>query len=131
MVALAIDYGSKRVGVAVSHDGQRPVRMAALPNNEDLIPTLRRVVEQLGAAAVVVGLPRNLDGDDTAQTVVVRRFASDLEASLGIKPVLQDEADTSNLARERLVREGVKEPDIKSELDSEAAAIILEDYLAG
>ena len=130
MVALAIDYGAKRVGVAVSHDGERPVRMAALPNGDDLVPTLRRVAEQLGVTDLVLGLPRSLDGDDTAQTKVVRRFADELEAALKLKPTLQDEADTTNLARERLTAEGINGNDVKLQLDSEAAVIILEDYLA-
>ncbi len=129
MAVIGIDYGSKRIGVAVSLDGERPQRRAILTNDEGLNKALRAAVIEIGANTLVVGLPRNLDGEDTAQTALVRKFALELESSLGIDVVLQDEADTSNLARERLEHQGMRGDELSAALDSEAAVIILEDYL--
>ena len=78
--------------------------------------------------AIVVGLPRGLDGQDTLQTTVVRRFCDDvLWRRLHIEPIFQDEAGTSGVAQDRLRQSG-KAYD-KAAIDAEAAAIILQDYL--
>ncbi len=129
MALLGIDYGTKRVGVALA-DGGRPRPLPAVPGGEDAIGTIGALVARYNASTVVVGLPRNLDGDDTPQTALTRKFAAKLQALLGTVPVvLQDEADTSNAAQERLRSRGVHARDIPAQLDSEAATIILEDYL--
>lgn len=79
-------------------------------------------------AAVVVGLPRGLDGQDTTQTLAVRRFSDDLLwRRLHIEPVFQDEAGTSSVAEDRLKASG--KTYAKGAIDAEAAAIILQDYL--
>jgi putative Holliday junction resolvase len=78
--------------------------------------------------AVVVGLPRSLDGRDTPQTLAVRRFCDDvLWRKLHIDPVYQDEAGTSSVAEDRLKAAG--RPYQKGDIDAGAAAIILQDYL--
>jgi len=78
--------------------------------------------------AIVVGLPRSLDGSDTPQTLAVRRFCDDvLWRKLRIEPVFQDEAGTSSLAEDRLKEAG--KPYTKADIDAEAAALILQDYL--
>jgi putative Holliday junction resolvase len=78
--------------------------------------------------AVVVGLPRSLDGNDTPQTLAVRRFTDDiLGARLGLDPVFQDEAGTSGIAEEQLKESG--KPYDKGDIDAAAAVIILQDYL--
>ena len=78
--------------------------------------------------AVVVGLPRGLDGHDTAQTLAVRRFTDDtIWRKLHIEAVFQDEAGTSSVAEDRLKEAG--KPYAKADIDAEAATIILQDYL--
>ncbi len=78
--------------------------------------------------AVVVGLPRSLDGHDTPQTLAVRRFCDDvLWNKLRIEPVYQDEAGTSSLAEDRLKDSG--KAYAKGDIDAGAATIILQDYL--
>lgn len=78
--------------------------------------------------AIVVGLPRGLDGQDTPQTLAVRRFCDDLLwRRLHIDPVYQDEAGTSGAAEDRLKASG--KTYAKGAIDAEAAAIILQDYL--
>src|SRR5690606_21043091 len=77
---------------------------------------------------LVIGLPRDMKGSETAQTTKVREFASELTGRLNIPVVLQDEAVTSVDAEARLKARG--KPYDKADIDAEAAAIILQDFLA-
>jgi len=122
---LGIDFGAKRIGLAVADDAARMASPLATVG----IHQLGDVIEREGPfAAVVVGLPRNLDGQETAQTLVVRRYADDvLWKQFRIEAEFQDEAGTSAVAEERLKESGRKYD--KPDIDAEAAAIILQDYL--
>lgn len=82
--------------------------------------------EQL-ATVLVVGLPRSLEGNDTAQTAETRAFARRLENTLELPVYLQDEALTSQKAEEELRARGV--PYNKAEVDALAATYILSDFL--
>lgn len=128
MVYLSIDYGSKRIGLALGEDESKLAQPLVTLDATDLnlLGRLVKLIRQHNVNELVVGLPRNLDGEETAQTAVVRKFAKKL-ASLGFPIHLQDEAGTSELARERI---GKKLKD-KSQIDAEAAAIILQDFLDG
>lgn len=121
---LGIDYGAKRVGLAVGEDvGKLATPLTTIAPHE-----LLTTIEKEGPfAAIVVGLPRNLDGADTPQTLAVRRFTDDKLSSLGVEIVFQDEAATSSVAEERLRESGKKYA--KEQIDAEAASIILQDYL--
>lgn len=129
MVILGVDYGEKRVGLAIATPDSSPERLAVIPGGSEALNGVTEAVLTHQASTVVVGLPRNLDGNDTAQTKLVREFATRLEAELdGIPVVLQDEADTSNIARKRLKGQNMSDKEIKQWLDAEAAAVILEDF---
>ncbi len=128
MSLLGIDYGSQRVGLAVDDNG-RAVRWKTVSNDEILLDMLTTFINERAVTTVVVGLPRNLDGDDTRQTQLVREFAESLAArNPRVTVELQDEADTSNIARQRLTL-SFSEKEIEKLVDAEAAAIILEDYM--
>lgn len=129
MAILGIDYGQKRVGLALAADGGRPHRLEVVEGGAGLERRLKDIATRNGVQLVVVGLPRNLDGDDTSWTHEVRQFAAGLEKSLGLQVALQDEADTTNVARTRLEEERVKESELPKLVDAEAAVVILEDYL--
>lgn len=127
---LGVDYGTKRVGVALAEAGQAPRRLVTMANDADLATALGELLAAHKAQVVVVGLPRNLDGDETPQTALTRQFAAELRhRHPAVTVVLQDEAMTSELARQRLEAEGVVAKNIAGLLDQEAAAIITEDYL--
>ena len=89
---------------------------------------LPKIIEQDGPfETLVIGLPRSLDGRETSQSLAVRRYADDELSKLGLEIVFQDEAGTSSVAEDRLIESGKK---YKAEdIDAEAAAIILQDYL--
>lgn len=131
MITLAIDYGEKRIGLATAgRESGRSQRLKVLANTADLFEDIEDVIKRQEVEVVVVGLPRNLDGDDTAQTKVVREFSAALQQRCpAVRVELQDEAMTSEVAKERLEREGLQGEELKRWLDAEAAAVILEDYL--
>jgi putative Holliday junction resolvase len=125
---LAIDYGSKRVGVAVAHVVARmPRPLTTLRNNETLLNDIRKLVDQEGAALVVVGLARGMDGGYTAQTTATEAFATKLRHVLTIPVELTDETLTSVDAEQALGSRMYA----KGEVDALAASLILERYLAG
>ncbi len=141
MRILGVDFGRRRIGLALSDDTgtlARPWRVvaaAATPAGSadqlaDLITATRaRPDEEIDVGAIVVGLPRRLNGDDTHQTEPAREFARRLTEKTGLSVLLQDERLTSREAESRLAE---REPDWrqrKKRLDAAAAAIILQDYL--
>ena len=127
---LGIDYGQKRIGLATANSAVRlavPQEWIEAKNESDALAQTIRLIIGDGYETVVVGLPRGLDGQETEQTRTVREFAEKLGEQTEVTIVLQDEADTSNAARERIKSSG-KKP-VPGELDSVAAALILQDYL--
>jgi putative Holliday junction resolvase len=141
MRILGVDFGRRRLGLALSDDSAtlaRPWRVvsAGVTPAETARAIASIITEcrsqrdaEIDIGAVVVGLPRRLNGDDTDQTQPARDFASHLATLTGLDVRLQDERLTSREAESRLA---LREPDWrkrKSRLDAAAAAIILQDYL--
>jgi len=124
---LALDYGAKRVGVAVAHTIARlPRPLTTLPNNETLLQDVRRLIAQEHAVQVLVGLPRGMDGGYTAQTETAEAFAKDLQSVADVPVVLADETLTSVDAETMLAGRSYQ----KGDVDALAAMVILERYLA-
>ncbi|HSX41687.1 MAG TPA: Holliday junction resolvase RuvX [Candidatus Saccharimonadales bacterium] len=121
---LGIDYGSKRIGLAIGDLSTRLAQPLATIGPENLILNILDIINSNQIGKVVIGLPRNLEGEDTAQTVIVRNFAQDLADRARVEIMLQDEAGTSAVARERLGKNPAT-----GDIDKIAAAIILQDYL--
>lgn len=127
MNLLGIDFGSKRVGLAVgSSESKLASPLDTLDNNPSLITRLRDIAAKENIGKIVVGLPRGLDGQSTTQTHVVSEFVKALQTQLQLPVTTIDEAVTSEMARERLGKDAPK-----SDIDKEAATIILQDYLDG
>ncbi len=126
MVYLGIDYGSKRIGLALGNSETRIAQpLVTLDATAgDYWNRLSRLIRQHNVSELVVGLPRGLDGGETDQTKAARLFAGEL-AAFKLPIHLQDEAGTSELAKERIG----KKLAFKAQIDAEAAAIILEDFL--
>lgn len=120
---IGIDYGSARVGLATGNSESK----LATPLKTVAPDQVAAVVAELVPDVIVVGLPRSLDGRETPQTLAVRRYADDVLEELGAELVFQDEAGTSGVAEERLKESGRKYA--RGDIDAEAAAIILQDYL--
>ena len=138
MRVLGIDYGARRVGLALSDATATlasPWRMLQRPPSE--AATLRLLIAEIvslenaedGLEAVVVGWPRRLDGSPTDQTPIVQAFVQALKARIGVPVILQDERLSSTEAEARLARRERDWRKRKQQLDAAAAAVILQDYL--
>lgn len=123
---LALDIGERKIGVARANTIARIAEpLLTLPNNNDFVVALQHLIKEHNADILVVGLPRGLDGQETAQTSYVREFAA---KNLNFVPIkYQDEALTSVNATQML--ESRKRPYNKKDVDALAATLILEDYL--
>lgn len=125
---LALDVGERRIGVArASLDAPFPGPLTTLDNPETFAEDIVTLAARERAAALVVGLPRSLAGNDTAQTARVREFVRGLERQLGIPVYWTDEALTSAKAEAELRSRG--KPYRKGDIDALAATYILEDYI--
>jgi putative Holliday junction resolvase len=131
-VVIGLDIGDARIGVAI---GDRDVRIASpllmLPNNQTVVSEIAKIVQENQAETVVVGLPRDADGRETAQSKISRDFAKKLSAAVPVPVVFEDESLTS-IEAERDLRalKGFKEQMLRDgTLDAAAAALILTDYL--
>jgi len=124
---LGLDVGDVRIGIAVGNTVTRlPSPLTTLPNNAETLNHLRQLIQQHHVEVLVVGLPRNLSGNDTTQTVKSRNFAKKLHQELNLPVYLNDEALSSKRAEAELLRRG--KPFKPEEIDSLAATLILEDY---
>ena len=127
---LALDVGGQRIGVAYASGIARLARpLKTISNDVSVWSELAALVKSEQIGTVVVGLPRNLSGEDTEQTRVARDFAVQLVQQMQVEVVLQDEALTSVKAESELKRRG--KAFSKGEVDALAATYILEDYLGG
>lgn len=131
----AFDVGEKRIGVAFSD----PFGDYAVPSDTYFrtgdfrrdVRSLCAIAEARGVRTVVVGLPLNEDGTESVQSEKTRRFAAAL-GEAGLNVILEDERYTTRAARSDLLEMGVsaKKDKRKKQVDSIAAAYILESYLA-
>ena len=133
MRVLAVDFGSKRIGTAIS-DGLgisvRPIETIKRSSLERDILRLKFLVEDLEAEAVVVGLPLRMDGTtgDAAQNAM--RFVERLKSKLDVAVFTQDERLTSYEAEQMMIERGLGREQRRARSDEFAAMIILQDYLS-
>jgi len=124
---ISLDVGEKRIGVAVADDSVRiAIPFTTIETDGNEIATIARLIIEQKAEILVVGYPRNQQGEATAQTKYVENFAEQL-TELAPKLVFQDESLTSVIAEQRLIAQ--KKPYTKGDIDANAASIILQDYL--
>ncbi len=130
---LALDLGAKRVGVAVSDELHLTVRPLQAIERTRWKKLLREVIELLrdfDAKALVIGLPLSLDGAVGTAAREALRLANNFKLSLDVPVYLQDERLTSREAEESLRAAGHRTQELRQLIDSEAAAIILRDFIA-
>jgi putative Holliday junction resolvase len=136
--ALAIDYGERRIGLALSDaTGLLASPWKQMPNDANVGAAARRLADEItrlqaeddGLAAVVIGLPRRLNGDANEQTGRVQAFARLLGQAITLPITLQDERLTSHEADELLAQREHDWRKRKKDVDAMAAALILQDFL--
>ena len=129
---IALDPGTKRIGVAVCDERRvttRPVTVITVESWKKLLTRIKELVSEFDATAWVIGLPLESDGSESDMSSKARDMARKSGLSLDIPVFLQDERVTSYEARGRLWQSGAKEANLRGQVDSEAAAIILGDFL--
>ena len=124
---VCLDVGEKRIGVAVADTAVRiAVAFDTIAVDGEELNRIAEIVIREGAKTIIVGYPRNQQGETTAKTSYVEKFAESL-ADMVEEIVFQDESLTSVMAENRLI--AMKKPYSKGDIDAQAAAIILEDYM--
>jgi putative Holliday junction resolvase len=130
---LALDYGTRRIGLALSD----PLRLIAQPfavwdaADPRIWDRLMDLVEEQEVDLIVVGLPVGLSGAEGPSARAARRFAEEAHAATGIEVELVDERFSTTLAERALLEDGVKRRDRRLKRDQVAAALILRHYLEG
>jgi len=129
---IALDPGTKRIGVAVSDPDRilaSPLPIVERTSWKKLLLQIKDTLAAYDAKALVVGLPYNFDGSESEMTAEARDLARKFELSLDVPVYLQDERATTYEARGRLWKAGLQGKGMQRVLDSEAATIILTDFL--
>jgi putative holliday junction resolvase len=129
---LAIDYGKKRTGIAVTD----PLRIIATPletvASHELLAFLKSYLLKETVDEFVVGMPKTLLNEDSEIAPLVRKFVEELKKAFPEKPVhLADERFTSAMAQRALIEGGMKKKDrqVKGNVDKVSAAIILQSFM--
>jgi putative Holliday junction resolvase len=133
MRVLAIDLGAKNIGTAISDAlgiTVRPVETIRRTSAARDIARLRFLAEDLGAEAVVLGLPLRMDGTTGDAAKGALQFARRLEAELEVPVFMQDERLTSYEAEQIMIERGLSRNQRRARSDEFAAMIILQDYLS-
>ena len=130
---VAIDYGPKRTGLAVTD----PMRIIATPldtiPSAQVISFLKDYDKKEGIELFVVGMPKTLSNEDSSNAAAVRKFIQELETGFPEKKVVTiDERFTSSIALDAMIAGGMKKKDRrdKANVDKLSATIILQSYLA-
>lgn len=127
---LAIDYGTKRTGLAICDAAETIASpLTVLEGQKELPARISKIVEAENVEAVVLGLPLNMSGSESAQTKLVLKFAKQLTNRLNIPVHLQDERLSSFGAEQKLESANLTKGKKKKRLDAIAAAEILEAFL--
>lgn len=133
MKALGIDFGTKRVGLAIS-DPEKifafPYKVMERTTRDAMFSELLEIIGNEKVGDIVIGLPLSLDGEDTLTTRQVRNFAASLERRVDLPIHLVDERLSSIAAEDEMKEAGLWDRKRKKNLDSQAAKIILETWLA-
>lgn len=132
MRLLALDYGSKRTGLAVTDPLQIIATGLETVRTHLLLDFLKKYLAQEDVEAIIIGMPRKLDTSDTHNTQPVRNFIKKLESTFPEIPVhAHDERFTSSMALQAMIAGGSKKSERreKGNIDKVSAVIILQSYM--
>ena len=129
---LAIDFGEKRVGLALSDPTKiiaKPFKSITYTDHDDLLNKISLIVKEKNIEKIILGVPKGLKGENTAQTKKVMSFFNLIKNKSIIPIVLQDERFSSVSAKKSLILQNIKTGHNKGLIDETAAAIFLQLYL--
>lgn len=129
---MAIDYGGKRTGIAVTDPLQIIATGLTTINSTELIPFLKTYFTSETVELVIIGLPVNWDESDTHGTPLVKAAIKKLQKEFPVMPIKTvDERYTSKMAKDAMLEMGLKKKDRRDKklVDEIAATIMLQEYL--
>ena len=132
MRIMGIDYGTKRIGVAVSDPSctmAHPLDTVPVRPDGSHITQLEKISRDYGVTRIVVGLPINMDGSIGEAAKKAAEFSESLQQALNLPGELWDERLTTSEAHDLLIRLEVKGRKRKRIIDKIAASIMLQSYL--
>lgn len=132
MKIMGLDFGEKRMGVAISDPGgklARPLVTLTRPKERPWLDLLEPLIRQHGPDEIVIGYPRRLDGSPGTLAAAVEELARGLGRISGVSVVLRDESLTTIEAAAKLAESGMRRRARRKKIDTAAAAVILQDYL--
>jgi len=131
MRCLGIDFGSSRIGIAVSDDlGMLAHPLETIPNDSEFLSRLQQIVLQKGVSRIVVGIPRNMDGSYGPAAEKAKVFLSQLKSEFpGVQLIPWDERLTTVEAQRLLHAAGRDIKKSRPVIDQVAAQVLLQSYL--
>jgi putative Holliday junction resolvase len=134
MRILALDHGTRRIGVAVSDETKtiaQPLEYIPAEPFADFLARLKNILAEKEVDCILLGMPRNMDGSYGPAAQKVEVFASALKSAVAVPIKLWDERLTSKMANRILIQGHVRRDQRKEKVDKMAAAILLQGYLDG
>jgi len=132
MRILALDHGTKRIGVALSDETKtiaQPLEYIFTDPADKFLERLKAILIEKEVDLILIGLPRNMDGTFGPATEKVKVFIEFLKPGITIPIKTWDERLTSTMANRVLIQGGVRRDQRKEKVDKMAAAILLQSYL--
>jgi putative Holliday junction resolvase len=132
MRILALDHGTRRIGVAISDETKtiaQPLEYIPAEPFADFLQRLDELLTEKQVELILIGMPRNMDGTYGPAAEKVRIFVEALKLDLTVPIKLWDERLTSSMANRVLIEGGVRRDKRKEKVDKMAAAILLQSYL--
>lgn len=129
---IGIDYGQKKIGLAIStpdHKISLPLQLLTGDSEKKKLNHIVELAKNKNICAIVVGLPLNMDGTKSDQTIIVEKFAEKLKKRINLPIFFQDERLTSKAANNLLKSFGIKRKNRNENDDLTAASMILETTL--
>ena len=129
---LAIDFGEKRIGLALSDPMKiiaKPFKTIFYSNQNDLINKIALIIKDKKIEKIILGLPKGLKGNNTSQTNIVIEFYNYIKDKIDTPIVMEDERLSSVSAKKSLILQNIKTGHNKTLIDETAAAIFLQLYL--
>ncbi len=134
MRILALDHGTKRIGVAISDETKtiaQPLEYIPAEPFADFLDRLKKLLVEKEVDLVLIGLPRNMDGSYGPAAQKVEAFVAVLRSAITVPIKTWDERLTSAQANRILIQGKVRRDQRKEKVDKMAAAILLQSYLDG
>ena len=132
MRILALDHGTKRIGVAVSDETKiiaQPLEYIPAEPFANFLERLKQILTEKEVDCILIGMPRNMDGSYGPAVQKVEVFVAALKSAITVPIKLWDERLTSTMANRVMIQGNVRREKRKEKVDAMAAAILLQSYL--